>query len=230
MSTATYRPTSIRASHAPGKKKSRWRQALGWLSVAAVAAFFLAWGLGFIRFTTDPRVTEIIAMQEAAQRQFAANGGPSTLAEAKEMVASMNTIREKVESLPPTIRWQAARQMGNSFANSMRQRMNEYFDAPPDQRRAVLDRQIKQGELMRQAFEAARPADNAGGGPNGGPGQTAGAGPGNRPWASSNEDERNNFRKRILDGTTPQQRARFVEYRRVSSERREQLGIPSRWP
>jgi hypothetical protein len=33
----------------------------------------------------------------------------------------------------------------------------------------------------------------------------------------------------MIDSTTPEQRSRYVEYRRAMDERREQRGLPSGW-
>ena len=62
-------------------------------------------------------------------------------------------------------------------------------------------------------------------------GSTAGGGPpaptGSR--SSSSEESRNNWRKSMIDRTTPEQRSRYVEYRRAMDERREQRGLPGGW-
>ena len=63
---------------------SRWIAAL---LVLALVLFLVAWLLGYVRLTTDPRVVEIQKLQADAQQQFAANGGPTTLAEAQGAVA-----------------------------------------------------------------------------------------------------------------------------------------------
>jgi hypothetical protein len=90
--------------------------------------------------------------------------------------------------------------------------------------------------MMRKAFEAGRTVANALGG---GQGQAAGStpsaptpppgGPGG-PGASRSEEERNRWRKSMIDRTTPQERARYTEWRRALDARREQRGLPSGWP
>ena len=52
----------------------------------------------------------------------------------------------------------------------------------------------------------------------------------NPPWASRTEDERNRWRKGMVDRTTPQERARYTEWRRARDARREQRGLPESWP
>ena len=233
-------------------KFARWLLlllALGFLG------FLVAWLLGYVRLTTDPRILEIQKLQADAQKQFMANGGPQTLDEAKAAVAVMGQIRDKIDALPETMRREAGRRGGNVFRNTMQTRVNAYFSLPPEQRQAELDRQIKQEELFRQAWAASRPAGGGRGGPpgaaiaNGGPagGGPGGAGPGGAgpggagpggagggprgggpggggPPRDGSEEERNRWRKNMIDSTTPEQRAKYVEYRRAMDARREQLG------
>lgn len=228
MSTVSFsRPRSANDS-----SFGKWAAVLGGL---ALLAFLVAWLLGWIRFTTDPRVLEIRAMQEEARQKMTASGGPKTVAEATAAMASMGQIRDKIEALPPNLRQQVERSGGSMFREAFRARMDEYFTAPPQQRLAVLDRQIDQEEMMRKAFEAGRGAMAAlgggGGGSNaggGGGGNAASGGNATRgPRGSRTEEDRNKWRKSMIDRTTPEQRARYVEYRRAMEERREKRGLPA---
>lgn len=243
MSTAAVR--SSRAAQSPSRsdEKSAWGFWLAVLAGVAVLAVLVAWLLGWISFGTDPRVAEIQKMQEEARAQFAEGGGPRTVVEATAAVTAMNTIRAKVDALPPHLRPQVERQGGSVFRTAMRARIDSYFTAPPEKRKAELDRQIDQEEMMRKAFEAGRAvAGMFGGGQSGGQqasqggagqggaaqgGQQAGGSrPGGPPQGGSEED-RNRWRKSMIDSTTPEQRARYVEYRRAMDERREQRGLPT---
>ena len=243
MSTAAVR--SSRAAQSPSRsdEKSAWGFWLAILAGVAVLAVLVAWLLGWISFGTDPRVAEIQKMQEEARAQFAEGGGPRTVVEATAAVTAMNTIRAKVDALPPHLRPQVERQGGSVFRTAMRARIDSYFTAPPEKRKAELDRQIDQEEMMRKAFEAGRAvAGMFGGGQSGGQqasqggagqggaaqgGQQAGGSrPGGPPQGGSEED-RNRWRKSMIDSTTPEQRARYVEYRRAMDERREQRGLPT---
>jgi hypothetical protein len=243
MSTAAVR--SSRAAQSPSRsdEKSAWGFWLAVVAGVAVLAVLVAWFLGWISFGTDPRVAEIQKMQEEARAQFAEGGGPRTVADATAAVTAMNTIRAKVDALPPHLRPQVERQGGSVFRTAMRARIDSYFTAPPEKRKAELDRQIDQEEMMRKAFEAGRAvAGMFGGGQSGGQqasqggagqggaaqgGQQAGGSrPGGPPQGGSEED-RNRWRKSMIDSTTPEQRARYVEYRRAMDERREQRGLPT---
>ena len=280
MSTASMRSgdfSKLDDNASPARKAVRWVLIL--LAVALLA-FLVAWLLGYVRLTTDPRITEIQKLQADAQKQFMANGGPQTLDEAKAAVAAMGQIREKIDALPENMRREAGRQGGNVFRNTMQTRINAYFSLPPDQRQAELDRQIKQEELFQKAWEASRPTGGGRGGPpggtaaNGGPGGAGGGagtgggggasggagagggggtgggggpggggpggggpggggpgGPGSGgPPRGGSEENRNRWRKNLIDNTSPEQRARYVEYRRAMEARRDQLGLPSRGP
>lgn len=236
MSTA-----SIRASRLPpaatdesSGKIGKWIAAI---AILALVAFLIAWLGGWIRFTTDPRVAEIQKMQEEARQKFAANGGPQTLAEATEAVTAMATIRQKTEALPASLRPQVERSGGSVFRSAMRQRIDAYFALPPAKRQAELDRQIKQEEMMRNAFEAASKVagffggGGTGGGDRGGQGGGQGGGPpGGGPPRGATQEGVNKWRKQIIDSTTPEQRARYVEYRRAMDQRRKELGMPTGGP
>ncbi len=254
---------------------SPMRKAVRWLLILlaiAFSAFLVAWLLGYVRLTSDPRIVEIQKLQVETQQKFMANGGPQTFDEAKEAVAAMDQIREKIEALPENMRREAGRRGGNVFRTAMQTRINAYFSLPPEQRQAELDRQIKQEELFRKAWEASRPAAGRQGGPSGGVaangGGSTGGGPGGSgptgggptgggqsgeaggsggqggggpagggsgrpggggPPRNGTEEDRNRWRKNMIDSTTPEQRARYVEYRRAMEARREQLGTPSPW-
>ena len=265
MSTIPTR-TAGRSSADPeagsGNAAVRWG---GLLLLLSLMALGIAWLLGWFRFTTDPRVVEIRQMQEEARQKFIAGGGPSTLAEAAEGMATMQRIREKIESLPESLRPQVERGGQGMFRSAMRARIDGYFALPPEKRQAELDRQIRQEELFRKAAEAggavmsalagggSRNGQEGGRGPGGGGGADAGqtgaggqnagqgagqgadrqggGGFGGGPPRNGNEDDRNKWRKeQIIDRTTPEERARYVEYRRVMNERRSQLGLPPSGP
>ena len=239
MSTASIRSSRVPAGVADDSSKpiGKWLVVIG---LIALVAFLIAWLGGWIRFTTDPRVVEIRKLQDEARQKFVVTGGPSTIAEATEAVTMMATIRQKVEALPANLRPQAERSGSSVFRSAMRQRIDAFFALPPEKRQAELDRQIKQEEMMRKAFETAgKVAGFFGGGPPGGgqgsgqggqgSGQGGGGPPGGPPQGAS-QDASNKWRKGIIDSTTPEQRARYVEYRRAMDQRRKELGMPSAGP
>ena len=195
--------------------------------VILISAYFFLWPTDY---SNDPRVVEIREIQEEARKKYLSNGGPSTKAEARAFVQSMEQVRKKMEGLPADARREMYRGGGNVFYSSMRQRIDDYFNASPAERQRVLDQQIRQSDLMSNAFAEARAAravqENSGNGQ-----QREGQSSGRSSWASRSQGDRNDwFKDRILDRTTPEQRAKYVEYRRAASERREELGLPAGWP
>ena len=245
MSTAAIR--SSRTARVPTREAGASNRGL-WVAVIAglvLLALIAAWFLGWISFVTDPRVAEIQQLQQEAQKQFGEGGGPKTIAEATAAVTAMNTIRTTVEALPPHLRPQVERGGGSMFRSAFRARIDSYFAAAPEKRQAELDRQIDQEEMMRKAFDAGRAIAGVFGGGQGSqatggtaqggttPGGTSGGGPpaptGSSSSGSSSEERSNKWRKSMIDRTTPEQRSRYVEYRRAMDERREQRGLPGGW-
>ena len=211
----------------------RW---LAGISLAVVAVIVFAYFfLGPRDYSNDPRVVEIREIQEEARKQFLSDGGPSTKSEARAFVQSMEQVRKKMEGLPADVRREIYRGGGNVFYSSMRQRIDDYFNASPAERQRVLDQQIRQSDLMSNAFAEARAAravqENTGNGQQREGQPKEGQRSGRSSWASRSQGDRNDwFKDRILDRTTPEQRAKYVEYRRAASERREELGLPAGWP
>ena len=200
--------------------------------VIVISAYFL---LGPRDYSNDPRVVEIREIQEEARKRYLSDGGPSTQTEARAFVQSMEQVRTKMEGLPSDVRRELYRGGGNVFYSSMRQRIDDYFNASPVQRQRVLDQQIRQSDLMSKAFSEARAAradqESSGSGQQRREQQKDGQSSGRSSWASQSQGDRNDwFKNRILDRTTPEQRAKYVEYRRAASERREELGLPAGWP
>ncbi len=213
---------------------------LGWIITLVVLAIITAiafWLAGWIQFGTDPRVQEILALQEQAKARYATNGGLMNLTQATAAFTSMMEIRQKTEQLPPHLRPQVEQAAGNAFRTVFWERVDRYFGLPPEQRQAELDRHIDQQEVMRKAMEAGRAVMGALGGGQASGGSNAPSGsqpanqtPGRPPWGSRSEDERNRWRKSMVDRTTPNERARFTEYTRALDARRDQRGLPSSWP
>ena len=230
MSTTTLRSRS-QPPAAAGESNRLGRWAAGVAAVAMIG-LLLAWLLGWFGAAVDPRVAEIQQLRDDLAAKYRAGGGPANTAEAAALVTSMGEIRQKIDALPEHLRPQAERGGGSAFRSAMRARIDAYFAAPPEQRLAVLDRQIDQEEVMSKAFEAARAVTSALGGGNaggGGAGATAGgaaSGPQGGPPRGGTEEDRNRWRKNLIDRTSPEERARYVEYRRAADERRQQRGLP----
>lgn len=240
MSSATVRSGGRPRPASQDANRSSLRSWLIGLAVVALLALLGAWLGGWIRLTTDPRVAEILALQEQARQRFADLGGSGgrapSLADATVAATAMMEIRQKTEALPPRLREQVERNGSSMFGSAFRARIDRYFELPPEQRQAEIDRQIAEEEMWRKAFEAGQAALSMVGGGSAagsaaaqsqGGGQT---GPSNASWSNRSEEERNRWRKGMVDRTTPEERARYTEWRRARDARRQQLGLPDRWP
>lgn len=246
MSTASSRRQILAELTAGSRSKGRrsgWRITLFIVGGLVGLLLVLAGGAGIWWWSSlnDPRVIAIVQQSEQLRERFfpassqgAANGGMSQ-ADADEMVAAMTSLRGQMEQLPEHLRPVAGMQIGRMFFTGMQQQLDDYFETPPAQRQAVLDQHIYQMEAMRTAF--ARTGQGFGGPPGGssssqtggqnGSGQNSQGGP---PWSrSTNEGDRNEWRKRIIDRTSPEQRARWTEYRNAVDKRRDELGLGNPW-
>lgn len=244
MSSAMARSAGRPRASADDGDRARWWPWLVGLGGLAILVLLAAWLVGWIRFTTDPRVAEILALQDQARARFGqlggggSGGGPLTLADATAAATTMMEIRQKTEALPEHLRERVERNGSTMFQSAFRARIDRYFALPPEQRMAEIDRQIDEEETWRKAFEAGQAVMRAvGGGQQAQPGgQSAtppgqgNAGQGNPSWGSRSEEERNRWRKNMVDRTTPEERARYTEWRRARDARREQRGLPERWP
>ena len=202
---------------------ARWAAGI---ALVLLLALGLAWFMGWLRFATDPRVLEIQRMQTEMRESLFKNGGPRTLTEASTAMASMGQVRAKIEALPPDLKRQVERSGGNFFRSAMQARIEGYFALPADQRRAELDRQIDQEEIMRKAAELVGLGGGRGQRDDRG-GNGAAASPRGGPPRSSSEEDRNRWRKQMIDSTTPEQRAEYIEYRQAMEQRRQQRGMPA---
>jgi hypothetical protein len=195
--------------------------------------FLIAWGGGWIRFTTDPRVVEVQKLHQDLEEKYVASGGPSNFVEAAAGIAAMVQIRQKIDALPAHLRPAAEKSGQDLVAMYFRGQMNAYFSKPPDQRRAELDRQIRQFEMLRKAWEASNAMMNmvrggtpaASGASTGQQARQSGGQPQAAQPSANTEANRVRSRKEMIDRTSPVQRAQYNEYRRAMEERRKQLGL-----
>jgi len=210
-----------------------WRITFYVVGGLATVFLLLAGGAGYWWWSSlkDPRVVAIVQQSEQLRERFfpesgnvAVNGAMSQ-ADADEMVAAMTSLRGQMEQLPEHLRPVAGMQIGRMFFSGMQQQMDDYFESSPQDRQALLDQHIFQMEAMRAAFS------RNGMGPNGNNGSERNAGGQNGPpWARNGSDaDRNEWRKRIIDRTSPEQRARWTEYRNAVDKRREELGLGNPW-
>lgn len=155
--------------------------------------------------------------------------------------SGIRPLLEQMRTMPPAYRDQARRELGRLFDAREGAEAASYFAMPPERRRAELDRRIKAEEERREAREAERTrgrdqAGRGGDGPRGETGRRPGGGPprggpgggppGGGRGRGGTEESRNERMKERIDRSSPDERARRVEYRRAVEERRRQLGLP----
>lgn len=208
------------------------------LMLVAIAAFVAFWWGGIWIESEDPRVAEIRVMHEEMATKFPPGQAIRSPDEALARVTAMQAVMEKVQALPPELRGRAMMSGMRTFRASMDAKIDEYFTLPVSNRAAFLDVEINQMEMMRSAFGAAGGPPGAGsgsgtgGGPSGGSPSTRPGGDSNRnrppfPPPNMSEAEAASMRKHMIDGTTPERRARMEEFITAMQRRRGERGLPA---
>lgn len=185
-----------------------------------------AWWGGWFGVKEDPRLTEVKTVMADAAAKYPPDQAPKNMLETAARVGTMVSVMAKIQSLPEELRPKAMEEGRKLMMKGMEARVDSYFAAPPDQRQKLIDDQLKQMQSMQKAFEGSRSMFQGLGGGQGGNGGAAGnqqaAG---RPGPRSEED-RSAWRKRMIDGSSPSQRARWTEYFSEVEKRRQALGLP----
>lgn len=175
----------------------------------------------------DPRITEFRQFTQDLAKQYPINEPPKGMLDmAARMTAAVGWFA-KVQALPEHLRRAAFKEGEKVMMASMQNTVNGYFTTPPEKREAYLDKQINGFDSMRKMFEGNRsqlasmmPNRGQGGGPPGA------GGPGGPPGGRSrSEEDRNAWRKNMIDRSTPQQRARFNEFFGAMERRMQERGM-----
>ncbi len=146
-------------------------------------------------------------------------------------------LRKEMEKLSPDQRDELMERGMRRGMERGRKRIDDYFKAPPNQRRDVLDKQIAEDEQRRKEWEKRRKENGDGNGqppgngsnPNGqnaGQGGSQGGQAGRGRNQNQSPEARSANRNRMLDHTTPDQRAMMAAYHAAMTQRRIQLGLP----
>lgn len=150
----------------------------------------------------------------------------------------MAEYRDKLEALPEKLQKAAKAQMRNMFVSRMEQRIDRVLELPPEERDEELDKQIDEWDRRMAAWNKRRQQENTkqsggGGGDNAGndgSNQRKGAADKKktgrrRGWMNASKEERDTWRRELLSRTTPEQRAKWHEYRMLIDERRKERGL-----
>jgi len=172
----------------------------------------------------DAQVEKLKRMQD---QMFA--GGPPKPDDFERM-------QKEMKDLTPDQRQQVWDHGRKNFQRQMEKQVDDYFAAPPEKRKEILDKQIQDMEKRRKEMEKRR-KENGGqdGPPGGGPGQAGqggppggtGAGPGGPGGQNRTPQQQSERRNQMLDSTSPAQRAKMAAYFSDLLKRRAQLGLPA---
>ena len=184
-----------------------------------------AWWGGWFGVKEDPRLTELKTVMAEAAAKYPPDQAPKNMLETAARVGTMVSVMAKIQSLPEELRPKAMEEGRKLMMKGMEARVDSYFAAPPNQRQKLIDDQLKQMQSMQKAFEGSRSMFQGLGGQGGKGGaagnqQQAAGGPGPR-----SEEDRSAWRKRMIDGSSPSQRARWTEYFGEVEKRRQALGM-----
>jgi hypothetical protein len=167
----------------------------------------LAWA--FLPAGPDPQVAKVVELQKKLFNE-------DSPVPREERRKAFGELRQEMEKLTPQQRDQLMRDNPPPFMRRMQENIVAYFDLPEDQRTAALDKQIDDMEKQRKEW-AKRRAERGGGAR------------GDRPRGfgrNMDPSQQNQMRKRMLDNTSPQQRAMFGEYFKQLQQRRKERGLP----
>jgi hypothetical protein len=142
-------------------------------------------------------------------------------------------MRKEMENLSPDQRRQVMDHGRERFQREIAKRADEYFAAPPEKRKEVLDKHIREMEKMRKEMEKRRAENGGSSGPPGGqpsaggPGANGQSGPGGPRDRNASPIAQSERRNQMLDNTSPGQRANMAAYFSALQQRRMELGLPA---
>lgn len=197
------------------------KTALGLLIVLALVLVL------FWRFGPDRQVAKVQALRKELFSEAGRTLSPD------ERRQRFETLRKEEEALTPEQR-RAASADGRKRREA---EMAGYFKLAPEQKLAFLDERIDRMEQRRlERMAAGNAAANGKGGPPGGRSLAGGgAGPnangqlanaGTPFFGSMSLQQRDQMRMNMLDSTTPEQRAQFLQFMKDMRDRRAQCGLP----
>ena len=180
---------------------NRWRISI---AAACVLAFCAAWAMGWFadsQYNEDPEVAKL----EQLRDEILEKGDQERRAAGRQMRDAMKNMTEQQRtsfmesSLPIFVR------MGATY---MEKRFDEFLALSPEEQQREMDKKIDE-QLAREKKRNAAGGDDR---PRRGP-----------PKMSA--DKMDEFRKKMQDWTTPEQRAKFQTVISMYNTRREERGL-----
>lgn len=177
---------------------------------------------------------------------FAPDEHERMVAELKAIPIAERFDKFRDESLTEEQRDELRRSMREVMEEEITSRMDEYFNAPEDQKVAILDKHLDEFQEMRERFRQQREAGErpAPGGtdsdrPRREPGGSDRAEGGDRAGQPGQGEGRRQFggrtptreqRKERMEGTSPERMARMAQYWGKMQDRAKERGIEMRGP
>ncbi|QDU87840.1 hypothetical protein Pla175_12070 [Pirellulimonas nuda] len=179
----------------------------------ALGGLVLAWMLGWIdgsllasKYSSDPAVAELQRLSDEAIQA----GVPKD-------DAQRQAFRQRIEGLTDAQRREFFTSSQPKFTLMMERKLNDFFALSPAEQRRELDAEIDRMEAGK----------SNGKGKGGGPG---GAGDRGAFGGEISPEKRDEMRKRKLDATTPELRAKFETRLDMLNERRAKRGLEPMGP
>lgn len=184
------------------------------LAVFAVAAWAF-WPAG-----PDPQLAKVAALQEQAFK-------PDSKATPEERRKTFEELRTEAEKLTPEQRGELMRTNPPPFMREMQKTISDFAELPENKRKEFLDKHIDRMESRRKEMQK-RFADRGAAGPGGPPGGPGGGPPGGGRGGFGGNDpqRRQEMQKKMLDNTSPDDRAKFGLFFREMAQRRQERGMP----
>ncbi len=167
----------------------------GMTVVGVLIALVGVWGAAML-LQDDPEVAELERLRD---ERIAGMEDMSR----EDRRAARDDMRKRVEALDENQRQAFMERSRPIFQKMMEQRMNAFFEMPPEEQRERLDEIIDRMESRGQGGPP-------GGGPRGGDASPA---------------ERDQRRKEMLARTTPEMRAKVDRFKDMLNQRREERGL-----
>jgi hypothetical protein len=176
------------------------------VAALVVACLVWAWAFGWFEggkaYSDDPQVAEL-------QKQIEENAPTFQQLPREEQRAQGEAFRKQMEGLTDQQRWDVMESAMAIWipmaARQFEQRYDQFVAKSPEEQRKELDKRIDEME--------ARGGQGGQGGGRGGP-------------PNIDPKRADAIRKKMLDWTTPEQRAKFEHGIQLLNQRREQRGLP----
>ncbi len=195
------------------------------IAILLIAAFGWAWA------TREPEEPEAVTEAKAVL-ETALDAEKIEEQSDEQRMETFKKLREMADAMPEEQRDQFRKAAQGIFISFMQQRLDQFFELPPEEQTKKLDQWIDRMEAGRARREERRKereqSTAADAGETGESPATSDAGEGRRrsPFGDVTPEKREERHRRRLDSTTPKMRAQFQEFFRMLNERRKERGMP----